>query len=239
MNACIALARREFGAYLRQPAGWIIIALYLLLAGVIFAASVLVPGRPATLREFFALSGWLLLPVAPAISMRLVAEELRSGTIEQLLTAPLSAWSLVVGKYLGAMLFLGAMLVPTLVFPAVLWAHSSPAPAVGPVVAGYLCLVLLGGAYVALGLLASCLTSNATLAFMITLFAILAVLFAPAAAEIAPEALRPALAGLSPAPRILDFARGIIDTSNVAFFALVSSILVVASVAVMEVRRWR
>jgi ABC-2 type transport system permease protein len=171
--------------------------------------------------------------------MRLVAEELRSGTIEQLLTAPLSAWSLVVGKYLGAMLFLGAMLVPTLVFPVVLWAHSSPAPAVGPVVAGYLCLVLLGGAYVALGLLASCLTSNATLAFMITLFAILAVLFAPAAAEIAPEALRPALAGLSPAPRILDFARGIIDTSNVAFFALVSSILVVASVAVMEVRRWR
>lgn len=239
MNACVALARREFGAYLRQPAGWIIIALYVLLAGVVFCASVLVPGRPATLREFFALSGWLLLPVAPAISMRLVAEELRSGTIEQLLTAPLSAWSLVLGKYLGAMLFLGAMLVPTLVFPAVLWVHASPAPALGPVVAGYLCLVLLGGAYVALGLLASCCTSNATLAFMTTLFVILAVLFSPAAAEISPESLRPLLAGLSPAPRILDFARGIIDTSNVAFFAIVSAVLVVASVAVMEVRRWR
>ncbi|MEI7657548.1 MAG: ABC transporter permease subunit [Phycisphaerae bacterium] len=239
MSACIALARREFGSYLRQPAGWIIIALYVMLAGIVFCAGVLVPGRPASLREFFALSGWLLLPVAPAISMRLVAEELRSGTIEQLLTAPVSAWSLVVGKYLGAMLFLAAMLVPTLVFPAVLWAHASPAPALGPLVAGYLCLVLLGGAYVALGLLASCLTSNATLAFMITLFAILAVLFAPAAADMAPEAVRPLLAGLSPAPRILDFARGIIDTSNVAFFSLVAGVLVVASVAVMEVRRWR
>ena len=197
------------------------------------------PGRPATLREFFALSGWLLLPVAPAISMRLVAEELRSGTIEQLLTAPLSAWALVMGKYLGAMLFLGAMLLPTLVFPAVLWAHASPAPAPGPVVAGYLCLVLLGASYVALGLLASCCTSNATLAFMTTLFVILALLFAPAAAELAPESLRPLIARLSPAPRILDFARGIIDTANVAFFAIVSCVLVVASVAVMEVRRWR
>lgn len=239
MSACLALARREFGSYLRQPAGWIIIALYVLLAGIVFCASVLVPGRPATLREFFALSGWLLLPVAPAISMRLVAEELRSGTIEQLLTAPVSSWSLVVGKYVGAMFFLAAMLVPTLVFPAVLWAHASPAPSLGPLVAGYLCLVLLGAAYVALGLLASCLTSNATLAFMITLFAILAILFAPAAADMAPEAVRPLLAGLSPAPRILDFARGIIDTANVAFFSLVAAVLVVASVAVMEVRRWR
>jgi ABC-2 type transport system permease protein len=239
MSTWITIARREFGSYIRQPAGWIVIALYLFLAGLVFSTNTLVPGKPASLRDFFALSGWLLLPVAPAISMRLVAEELRSGTIENLLTAPVSSWSLVLGKYVGSLLFLASMLTPTLVYPAVMWMYAEPQPSPGPLVAGYVCLVLLGSVYLALGLLASCFTSNATLAFMMTLFAILAVLFAPTAADIAPASLRPALLGMSLGGRILDFARGVIDTSHIAFFSLTSMVLIVASVAVMEVRRWR
>lgn len=239
MRTAFTIAMRELGSYVRQPAGWIIVALYLLLTGLVFCSSTLVPGRPATLRDFFALSGWLLLPVVPAVSMRLMAEELRSGTIENLLTAPVSSWSLVVGKYLGAMFFLLAMLLPTLVYPIMLFAWSSPAPALGPVISGYLCLVLLGGIYLGIGLLASCLTANATLAFMMTLFAILGVLFAPSAADIAPAPLKPLLANLSLSTRVADFARGVLDTAHISIFVLTAFVLVVISVAVMEVRRWR
>lgn len=239
MRVAITIAMRELGSYVRQPAGWIIVALYLLLTGLVFSSSTLVPGRPATLRDFFALSGWLLLPVVPAVSMRLLAEELRSGTIENLLTSPVSSWSLVLGKYLGALLFLLAMLLPTLVYPILLFAWSAPAPALGPVISGYLCLVLLGSIYLGIGLLASCLTANATLAFMMTLFAILGVLFAPTAAEIAPAPLKPLLSCLSLGSRVADFARGVLDTGHIGVFVLTSVFLVVASVAVMEVRRWR
>src|SRR5207244_13521406 len=101
MRGATAIATCELGSYLRQPAGWIIIALYLLLSGLVFGFAVLSPGEPASLRFFFTSSGWLLLPVAPAISMRLIAEELRSGTIESLLTSPLSGPALVLGKFFG------------------------------------------------------------------------------------------------------------------------------------------
>jgi len=239
MRTAMTIASRELGSYFRQPAGWIIVSLYLLLAGLVFATSVLVPGRPASLREFFAISGWLLLPVAPAISMRLIAEELRSGTIENLLTAPVSAWALVIGKYIGACAFLAAMLTPTLVYPVLLFMHASPTPDIGPVIAGYSCLLLLGALYLALGLLASTLTNNATLAFMITLFGILAFIFAGVAGDAAPAALKPAIYQIAVGPRVLDFARGVLDTSHIIFFAAVSAYFVLLSVAVMEVRRWR
>jgi ABC-2 type transport system permease protein len=137
------------------------------------------------------------------------------------------------------MFFLLAMLLPTLVYPILLFAWSSPAPALGPVISGYLCLVLLGGIYLGIGLLASCLTANATLAFMMTLFAILGVLFAPSAADIAPAPLKPLLANLSLSTRVADFARGVLDTAHISIFVLTAFVLVVISVAVMEVRRWR
>lgn len=230
---------RELSSYFRQPAGWIIVALYLFLAGLVFATGILVPGRVASLRDFFALSGWLLLPVAPAISMRLVAEELRSGTIENLLTAPLSSAAIVVGKFVGACLFLVAMLMPTLVYPAVLHSFGNPAPDIGPVLAGYLCLILLGGLYLAMGTFASTLTNNATLAFLFTLFAILALMFAGSVPDLLPEAARPFVLSVGITPRVLDFSRGVIDTAHVVFFVSLSAWFVFLGVVSLEVRRWR
>lgn len=239
MKGALTVARRELASYFRQPAGWIIVALYLLLCGVVFSASVLVPGRVASLRDFFALSGWLLLPVVPAISMRLVSEELRSGSIEQLLTAPLSSWGLVFGKYAGGLGFIVCMLLPTLMYPCLLFMYSSPVPSIGPVVTGYICLVLLGATYLAAGLLVSCMTANATLAFMVTLFIIVGVLFVPLAAEAAPAGVATFLSKVTIGPRVVDFSRGVIDTGNCVYFLAISAWLLLLAVAVMEVRRWR
>jgi ABC-2 type transport system permease protein len=239
MSATAAIATRELGAYFRQPAGWIIIALYLFLTGLVFALSILIPGEPASLRSFFVLSGWLLLPVVPAISMRLLADELRHGTIEPLLTSPLSGPGLVLGKFMGGAMFLVMMLLPTLTYVAVLFRVSQPEPDIGPLISGYTCLILLGLLYLSIGTFASSLTSNATLAFMITLFAILGLIFLEAAYARVPDVAKPILYAMLLKPRVEDFARGVIDTGHIVFFLSVTVWFLLLAVASVELRRWR
>jgi len=238
MSTAGAIARRELGAYFRAPAGWIIISLFLFLTGIVFAVSALTPGQPASLRAFFSAAGWLLLPVAPAISMRLLAEEFRAGTIESLLTAPVTGWSLVIGKFLAGLSFLILMVAPTVLYPIILVAISDPAPDLGPILAGYLCLVLLGAFYVGIGVLASATTSNATLAFLMTFFVILLLLFAGVGGRFVPDQLKPFLYELSVSARVSDFAKGIIELTHVVFFVSAASICVVAAAALVELRRW-
>ncbi len=247
MSALPVIAGREMGSMFRLPAGWIIMALYLLLSGIVFAGAILIPGQPASLRAFFALSGWLLMPVIPAIAMRLFSEEYRSGTIEPLMTAPVDDWSLVLGKYLGGCGFLVAMLAPTAVFPIALWMLADPRPDVGPVLSGYLSLVLQGMLYLAIGLLASSLTSNQTLAFLLTLFAILGLLLlsalGPQAADQFPargaELVRRAVAAVSIEARVSDFARGVLDPANVVFFLSLTALVLTLGVVSVQSRRWR
>ncbi|HYE62332.1 MAG TPA: ABC transporter permease [Phycisphaerales bacterium] len=239
MKGAGAIASRELGSYFRQPAGWIIIALYLFLTAMVFSFWVLNPGQPATLRSFFAVSGWLLLPVVPAVSMRLISDELKSGTLEGLLTSPVTGPAIVLGKFFGAALFLLGMLLPTLVFVALLFRVSEPAPDVGPLVSGYLCLTLLALLYLSIGTLATSLTSNATLAFMITLFAILGLMFMEGAYDKAPAWLRPVVGAMLIRPRIEDFAKGVIDTGHVVFFLSTTGWFLLLSVASVELRRWR
>jgi len=237
--AAVTIARRELSSFFRLPVGWVAIALYLFLAGVVFVVATLQPGGPASMREFFTLSGWLLVPVAPAISMRLLSEERRTGTIEPLLTAPVSDVAVVLGKYLGGTLFLGCMLVPTLLLVAILYAVSSPLPDPGPIVAGYLCLVLLGMFYLSVGVLVSSLTSNQTLAFLGTFFALVLIQMLGGVAEYVPAAARDVVRHLDVLSRVADFAKGVIDLSHVVFFGGASAFFVVLTVVVMESRRWR
>jgi ABC-2 type transport system permease protein len=239
MRAATAIATRELSSYFRQPVGWIVMALYLLLAGGVFGLGILRPGEPASLRALFTSSGMLLLPVVPAISMRLMAEELRSGTIENLLTSPVGGAGIVLGKFLGAGAFLLTMLIPTGIFALILFRVSQPPPDIGPILSGYVCLILTGLLYLAIGTLASCLTNNATLAFMMTLFAILGLLLVESAADHVPDNARPIIMALSLRPRIADFARGVVDTAHVVFFVSGAAFFLAWAVAAVELRRWR
>lgn len=216
------------------------IALYLLLCGLVFGSITLVAGEPASLRSFFAVSGWLMLPVAPAVSMRLLSDEFRSGTIESLMTAPVSDASVIAGKYAGAALFLGAMVAPTVLYALILAFISSPGPDGGPIVAGYLSLLLLGLLYLAIGTLASALTANQTLAFLGTfLFLLVLLLCSSELVSRAPAPVARALSAVAIAPRLADFAKGVIDLSHVVFFLSASAwFLVLATIAVQS-RRWR
>ncbi len=242
MRGVWAIATREVGSLLRLPVGWVVIALFAFLSAVLFVNGTLAPGQPATMRYFFSSASWLMLAIAPAVSMRLVSEELRSGTVEPLRTAPISDAAVVWGKYLGAVAFLALMLAPTLVLPVVLWGVSDPRPDPGPVFAGYLSLMLVGMLYLSVGLLASSLTSSQTLAFLGALmFLVLMMVLTGVVsqAQATPGWLARALAALSVQARARDMAKGVIDTGAVVFFLAGSGWFVLLATAALGSRRWR
>jgi ABC-2 type transport system permease protein len=240
MSDLWAIARREVGSLFRVPAGWIILAVFLLTTGVVFALGVLQPGQPASMRTFFSLAGWLLLPVAPAITMRAFAEEARAGTFETLAATPISSTKLVLGKYTGALLFMLAMFAPTLLFALVLRSVSSPAPDWGPIAAGYLCLLLFGALCLAIGTLCSAGTSNVTLAFLLALFATLGLMLADGLSSYPmPAPVRAIIAGIALPRRIGDFAKGVIDSSHIVFFLAATGTLLGLAALLVHARRTR
>jgi ABC-2 type transport system permease protein len=238
MSAALAIARRELASFFRIPLGWIVTALFLFLSAIAFFQHSLEPGRAATLQEFFTMWWSLLSVIAPAISMRLLAEETRAGTIEPLMSSPASEVAIAAGKYLGAVAFLVLCLAPTLVFPGVLLSLSRPD--VGPIIAGYLGMILLGMAYLAVGLLFSALTSSQTLAFLGTILTlILLERGATEAAAYLPEPWDSVASALSMGVRLADFAKGLIDTRHIVFFLGVSAWFVLMAALVLRIRRWR
>ncbi len=240
MRVVRVIALREFASLFRLPVGWVVIALYLLLTGLVFATMVLRPGEPASLRTFFGWANWLLLPIAPAVSMRLFSEEFRSGTAETLMTAPVTDAAAVLGKFLGGILFLAAMIAPTLIYVAILLRVSSPAPDPGPMLAGYLSLILVASLYLSIGLFASALTSNQTLAFIGTLLGLVIVLLVTTLTwSGAPPWMQSLLASISIMVRVADFAKGVIDTGNVVFFVVAVAWFLVLTYVAVGSRRWR
>lgn len=238
MSAPFAIAQREFLSYYRSGLGWIVVALFLLLSGAVVGTVCYIPGEEASLRPFFALAHWLMLMVAPAISMRVFAEEIRSRTLEPLMTAPVSDWSIVVAKYAGAVGFLVSMLLPTLAYTLVLELVADPEP--GPIISGYLGLLLVGMLYLAVGVAASSLTDSQIVAYLATLFFFLALWFLSeqVSARVG-EPFSDILYGLSVSNRASDFAKGVIDTGHVAVFLAASFWFVAFTVVSVEFRRWR
>lgn len=240
MTATVAIASREVLSFFRLPVGWITIALYAFVCSIVFIRFSLLPGEPATLRAFFEFSSPLLIVVCPAISMRLVSEELRSGTIEPLVTSPVSDLAIVVGKALGAIAFLVCMLVPTLAYVVVLALIADQPIDPGPIVAGYLSLLLSGSLYLSIGLLVSTLTSSQTLAFIGTFLALIVLLIGP---DLLAEQVGPPISEwlypLGIARRVTDFAKGVIDTAHIGFFLAATAWFVVASYVALASRRWR
>jgi len=234
-----AIAGREFAALFRVPVGWLVLALYAGLWGGMFVQFVLVPGAPATLRPLFATAAWLMLPIAPAISMRLFSDELRTGSYELIATSPVGDLVLAIGKFAGAGLFLLAMLVATLPLVVVLLMVSDPMPDIGPMLAGYLSVSLLGVLFLSVGLLASTLTASQTLSFLGAMLALFVWLLATTAGRSrAPEGIAEVLALLAITDRLEGFAKGVIDTGDVVFFVVLTGWFVLASSVCLSVRRW-
>jgi ABC-2 type transport system permease protein len=233
-----AVAAREYLGYFRTATGWVVMALYLLLTGYAFTAETLGPGEPATMRWLFVASQWLLLLVAPAVSMRLISEEIRTGTLEALGSTPVGDGAIVFGKFVGAAAFLLTVLAPTAAHVGVLEAVADPD--YGPIAAGYLGLILVGGVYLSAGLVFSALTKSQVVAFLLTLsFFFGWHMASTAGASAVGGRWGGVLAELSIRARLADFAKGVIDTGHGVFFVAASAFFLVVAGVVLESRRWR
>ena len=233
MKGMLAIARRDLASTFLVPTGWIILAGWGLVASIIFAFASLREGEPATLRAVISMAGWAIAVVAPAISMRSFAEEARLGTLEVLLTSPLSALELVLGKFLagvGVLLVLG---IPILVLFGVAEIYGNPDP--GELGSGLLGLLLAGATLIALGLLVSTRTSSQVVAYLVTFFLFFAVILiakgVPALIELLPaDLLAPGqtlawiewTSGLDPLLRLDEFAIGLFDSANLGWFIAVA-----------------
>jgi ABC-2 type transport system permease protein len=238
MRPTLAIAGRELRSYFFTPSGYIIISLFLLLTGGMFVFSGFRSGDIASMRPVFSVGTWLLAFIGPAITMRLLSEEFRLGTIESLMTSPVRETQVVLGKFFGAMGLLGLMLVPTVMYVFALEAYGRPD--YGELFCGYLGLLVAGAAYVASGVLASSLTSSQPVAFLVALFFWMTL---GLAAKLLPAHVSDPWAGwifaIDPELRLRDFTIGLIDTSNVVFFLSASAVFLFAAVQVLAARRWR
>ena len=175
----LAVARRELGSYFSSPVGYVIMAFILFINGIFFLPTL--SGQQASITSVVSWITTLLLFFAPILSMRLLAEEQKSGTLELLMTAPVRDSEVAIGKYLAALGFLGVLLALTLVYPAVLYIFGQPDR--GQMIGGYLAMILFGAAAMAIGLFTSSLTQNQIVAAVIGIVTMLVLYFVDALAQ--------------------------------------------------------
>jgi ABC-2 type transport system permease protein len=247
MRKTWAIVRRELIATFSSPLAYIVMTAFLLMQGYIFYLIVSFLNNPQTpamtpLRLFFGgtIFFWLfLLFVVPVITMRLIAEERRSGTIEVLLTSPLTEYQVVIGKFLAAMAFYLALWLPTVLYVLILQRHSEID--LGPVVSGYIGVFLLGCLFVSVGTLASTLTDNQLIAAIIA-FAAMVLLFSIGLVEqllLSGSFLKDALAHMNLWTQMDDFAKGIVDTRHVVYQLSAGALFLFLAAKSLEVKKWR
>jgi ABC-2 type transport system permease protein len=239
MSNILTIARRELSSLFFSPIAYVVLGLFALGASWIFVMS-FGPGEPATLRSTFGAIVWLMIFLVPAISMRLVSDELRSGTLELLMTSPLSDVQVILGKWLGAMGFYVVLLSPLMVHALVIEAFAEPD--LGPVLTGFLGLMLVGGLYLAIGTFASTLAQNQIIAFLVTIFLIciltFVTFFVPRADNVW-QWLKDSMLYLNINSQYEDFTKGLIDSSSVAYFLVGIALFLYFAVISLESRRWR
>lgn len=218
------VAKRELAGYFDSPVAYVFIVIFLLLAGFFtFTFGAFFDRGEASLAAFFMWMPWLFLFLVPAVGMRLWSEERRSGTMELLLTFPVTAWQAIVGKFLASWLFLAIALALT--FPVWLTVNLLGDPDNGVIVAGYLGSLLLAGTYLAISSATSALTRNQVVSFILSVvICLLLVLvgFAPVTdlvARWAPTWLVEGVAAFSVLTHFDGFQKGVLDLRDVVFFA--------------------
>ena len=247
MTKILAIVRRELIAYFSSPLAYIVLTAFLLMQGYIFSIIVSFLNNPMTqamtpLRLFFGgtVFFWLfLLFTVPVITMRLLAEERRSGTIEVLLTSPVTEGQVIAGKFLAAFLFYVVLWLPTLIYVVLLKQHSSID--LRPVMAGYLGVLLVGFLFLAVGTFTSTLTNNQLIAAIIA-FAALIALFSIGLVEqllVSSSVIRDALGYMNLWTHMDDYAKGIIDTRHVVYELSVGLLFLFLAAKSLEVKKWR
>ena len=254
MSNVIAIAHKELKSYFASPIAYIVIGFFVLLFGFFYYTLLMIfnqqsmqmmgfEGAPVQnvndqmIRPLFLNASVIVLFVLPMITMRTYSEEKRSGTIELLLTSPLTDFQIIMGKFLGAMALYGAMLAVTFVHMGILYAFGSPEWV--PIATGYLGLLLMGGCFISAGLLISSLTKNQIVAGMITFAVFLLLWVINWVGSFTGPTTKAVLDYLSITNHLDDFTRGILDTKHLVYYLSFIAFGLFLTARSVDTERWR
>ncbi len=239
MNIIAALFRRELRSYFATPVAYVFIVIFLILMGTFtFYLGGFYERGQADLSAFFNYHPWLYLFLVPAISMRLWAEERKTGSVELLLTLPITPWQAVLGKYLAAWAFTGIALFLT--FPIWLTVNYLGDPDNGAILAAYVGSLLMAGGFLAIGSCVSATTRNQVIAFVITIVVCFGFLLSgfPMILDLfsgwAPQVIIDGIASLSFLTHFANISKGVIDLRDLVYFGLVIGAFLYANTIVLQ-----
>ena len=254
MRNILAIAGKELRSYFASPIAYIVIGLFAFLYGYFYAVYLQafvrqgmnmgqMGGQQALnvnqdmLRPILQNATVLLLFVLPAMTMRTYAEERRSGTIELLLTSPLTDWQIVLGKFIGAIGLYSVMLAVTLVHTGVLFIYGSPEWK--PILTSYFGLLLLGGSFLSVGLFISTLTTNQIVAYIVTFSTFLLLWIISWVGSFSSGFFTDLTSYLSVIEHFDDFAKGVIDTTHVIYYLSLITFGLFLTAKSVDTERWR
>lgn len=253
MTNILAIARKELRGYFASPVGYIVVGLYAIVFGYFFAVglnwfvrqSMQAPqfgGGPMNInqqmiRYVFLNSTVINLFVVPLITMRTYAEEKRSGTIELLMTSPVTDFQIIMGKFVGALGLYLAMMAVTVVHMLVLFVYGNPEWK--PIVTGYLGMVLLGASFLSVGLFFSSLTRNQIVAGMFTFAVLLLLWVIDWVGSLSGPTVEKVVNYLSLTGHLEDFLRGVVDTQHLVYYLSFITFGLFLTAKAVDTERWR
>jgi ABC-2 type transport system permease protein len=236
MSPALVISRREIRTYFNSPVAYIVVTVFTVITGYLFFTQLFLE-KQAELRQLFGFMPFLFMFMVPAVTMRLLADERASGTLELLSTMPVRDWEVVVGKFLAALALVCTAVGLTLVF-AISVRLLGPLDR-GPAIGGYVGLVLMGGAFVAIGVMCSAFTRNSIVAFISAFGISFALYLFGKLTQFMPEALQPIVSFLSIDGHFDNISRGVIDTRDVVYYlSIIGACLLVATTS-LDSRRWK
>ena len=242
MSSVVAVMKRELASYFATPVAYVFIVIFLVLASAFtFYLGNFYERGQADLEPFFTFHPWLFLFLVPALSMRLWAEERKSGSIELLMTLPIEVWQAVLGKFLAAWAF--TTIAIALTFPMWITVNYLGDPDNGVILAAYIGSVLMAGGFLAVGSCISAATKSQVIAFILSVVACFALLLAgfelvlDAFAAWAPQPLVDAVASLSFLTHFANISKGVIDLRDLVYFALLMAVCLYANTIVLHLKK--
>lgn len=228
--------QRELKSYFNSPIAYIVITIFLLISGWFFFSSLFIVEQ-VSLRGLFSIVPFVFMFFAPAVSMRLISEEKRSGTIEVLATLPVKDWEIILGKFLSALILLSVAVLLTLTYALTLSFMGNLDG--GALVGGYLGLILVGATYLSIGVFTSSLTKNQVVAFVVSFVIVFALFVLDKVAVFFPGFLAGFLQYISVDYHFSNIARGVIDSRDIIYYLSVIFFFLILAARSLEGRKWR
>lgn len=236
MKQLLVLTAREFRSYFDSAVAYVVITLFLLIAGWQFSTALFLNNTP-DLRSLFGIMRFILLFFIPAISMRLFSEEKRIGTIELLMTLPIKDWQLVLGKFLAAYLLIIITILLTFVHYITISLLGNPD--FGASMSGYLGLIFLVGAYLSIGIFTSSLTQNQIVAFILGFVIIFGFFILDKVVFLFPGFIANIIEFMSIDYHLNNISRGVVDSRDVLYFLSMMFFFLFLTVQSLESRKWK